>query len=754
MMYLPMKYLTTLTVLLISCLYLKGQIHSTPSVTSSTSTNNSDSAIFFFGKWSLIQDAPGFYSKDYKTSNIQYNRCVFNFKGTAIKWIGAKNNNHGFADVYVDNVFQKTVDSYSATLVTNAVLFELTGLSSDTLHTITIEVRKDKNDKSIGSYQVVDFFESQQPVDYVKDMRARMDAEYAQFKNNSKSHSLPETWKPVEFKAVAPKSGVTLQNGVLKVAFNRNIDYLNHCIKSPTYCNGEGWSTWLPAANEGRMLSGAANALRWEERKDMRMIVDTVLARIKRRQRADGFYNYYPDKEAYLTNSERKNYDRLIWTTGLLDAGKIGYSDAYTVARKFYNWFNKSPYLSTMLIGDNATNAFPGGGLVYLSPVGVPEDLITTQKYLDQDYWIHELKNEHPLSFSNYPGNRPHTYDLLGLEAFLDEYTATGNQKYIDAVKGGWNVYKQNYEHIGGATAICEVDYFPPKSYYINSHTGETCGSVFWININTRLLHLYPEEEKYAAEIEKSIYNVMLAAQDTNGYIRYHTKLHAVKDTAKCYNSCCEATSTNLISKLPQYIYSVANDGLYVNFYAASNIEWPKAGSNFQLRTETNFPFDPKVAMIITTPSKKEMNLRIRIPSWLAGNVAININGKPSATGKPSTYVSLNRKWSNNDKITFTLPLSFSAVKYTGLDQVNGNMNRYALLYGPLLMALQGPLIGPDKVPYIKSDPANLQDILSPVKDSPLQFHLAGYGAYKFVPYWQATGEFTCFPIVQNSVNK
>jgi hypothetical protein len=97
--------------------------------------------------------------------------------------------------------------------------------------------------------------------------------------------------------------------------------------------------------------------------------------------------------------------------------------------------------------------------------------------------------------------------------------------------------------------------------------------------------------------------------------------------------------------------------------------------------------------------------------------------------------------------------MSFSTVKYTGLDQVNGNMDRYALLYGPLLMAFQGPLTGPDKVANIKSEPASLQDILSQVKDSPLQFNVAGYDAYKFVPYWQATGEFTCFPIVQSSMN-
>jgi hypothetical protein len=125
-----MKHLTTLTALLISCFCLKGQKNSIPSVTSATITNNSDSAIFFFGNWWLNQKAPGFHSGDYKSSNIQHNRCVFNFKGPSIKWIGSKNNNQGFADVYVDNVFQKTVDSYSPTLVTNAVLFELTGLST------------------------------------------------------------------------------------------------------------------------------------------------------------------------------------------------------------------------------------------------------------------------------------------------------------------------------------------------------------------------------------------------------------------------------------------------------------------------------------------------------------------------------------------------------------------------------------------------------------------------------------------------
>ena len=58
----------------------------------------------------------------------------------------------------------------------------------------------------------------------------------------------------------------------------------------------------------------------------MRNILDTVVARIQARQRADGYHNYYPEKASYTFEgggeSERKNYDRVFWTRGLLDAGE------------------------------------------------------------------------------------------------------------------------------------------------------------------------------------------------------------------------------------------------------------------------------------------------------------------------------------------------------------------------------------------------------------------------------------------------
>lgn len=64
-------------------------------------------------------------------------------------------------------------------------------------------------------------------------------------------------------------------------------------------------------------------------------------------------------------------------------------------------------------------------------------------------------------------------------------------------------------------------------------------------------------------------------------------------------------------------------------------------------------------------------------------------------------------------------------------------------------MALKGRLTGPDNVPQIAVTPADLPEILTPVKGSHLQFSIKDYPSYTYVPYWQVSGTFTCFPIIQ-----
>jgi DUF1680 family protein len=341
------------------------------------------------------------------------------------------------------------------------------------------------------------------------------------------------------------------------------------------------------------------------------------------------------------------------------------------------------------------------------------------------------------------------------MEGYLDHYIGTGDEKYLRAMLGGWDLYHDNWEHIGGSIAICESNFggnghpFPPKSYYITAqgHTGENCGCVVWLKFNQRFHQLFPMQEKFMNEIEKTIYNVGLANQEVGKMgIRYHTRLEGNKCNLDANNTCCEVQGTRLYGSLPEYIYSTAEDGLYVNLYEPSMIQWHIASQTITLKMKSRFPFQPQIALKVAAAQPVAMKLRVRVPAWASKDMPIAVNGRPAVLGQAGTYAVLNRTWSDGDTITFTLPMDFRVTRYTGADQIAGH-ERYALEYGPILLAAVGPL-GKEIPVEIAQDPARPRDWLRPKMDQPLHFAIEGDSEHFFQPYWQVAEEtFTCFPV-------
>jgi DUF1680 family protein len=381
---------------------------------------------------------------------------------------------------------------------------------------------------------------------------------------------------------------------------------------------------------------------------------------------------------------------------------------------------------------------------MYHSPAGKDEDLITNLRYYDQDYWFEAFAGRQPMALSHYPGDRPHCYDVLAFEALAGQYRATGEGKYLEALLGAWDIYRDHYKHQGGPTAICEADGpYPPDSYYLTTgHTGELCGSVFWIWTNHRLMQLFPGEEKYAAEIEESLFNVVMGCRDERGHTSSHASLHGKKWGFTNENTCCEVSSTQLISALPEYIYMTCESGVWVNLFIPSELE---TGS-YRLRMETGFPLDGKVKL--TLLSGGEFSLMIRIPAWVEDGgedgLVLTVNGGEKITGRAGTYRELRRIWREGDEITFTLPLAIKALEYTGFDQCEDNRPRYALRRGPILLALLGDFER-NTVPRVVLNPADPGAALAPRKDG--GWDIRGEARFRYLPYYAVTTEiFTCYP--------
>ena len=112
--------------------------------------NCASQELAYSGEWTGETD-DRYYEKTAKVSGTANCSVQFSFKGPAVYWRAYKGPDGGRADVYVDNLFQKTVDCYSEPGTGCQFAFIQTGLAPDVTHTIKIVVRGDKNDLSNGT---------------------------------------------------------------------------------------------------------------------------------------------------------------------------------------------------------------------------------------------------------------------------------------------------------------------------------------------------------------------------------------------------------------------------------------------------------------------------------------------------------------------------------------------------------------------------------------------------------------------------
>lgn len=575
-----------------------------------------------------------------------------------------------------------------------------------------------------------------------------------------------DKWKPAVYKAQTPIGGVQLSDGLFKKTMENNISYLmssftldelvrNFYLKAGKPVQplekrlNNFWFVDLPGQEAGRFLMGAGNTLRWMENEGLRNRMNQIVDVIDECKEPDGYMMAYPRNKIF--NGEYGAYTRSWVTHGLIEAGYAGNSKAFPLLRNFYDWFNNSCYLPEMLrrAGQGSQGIIPSTRM-YFTPVGKPKDIEVVQQYFQENYWIDQLSKRDEKAIWLYPYDRPHNYLITAIEPYLDLYRATGEKKYLDAASGAWDLYHNSWEHVGGSIAICEGTFlYPPKSYYLHKKTGELCGSVFWAFLNQRFHLLNPEEEKYVAEIEKSIYNNLIANQEGDKGICYHSVLVDHKDLNSsqphCMSTCCEGQGTRMIGTLPEFIYSTANDGVYVDLFSPSTINFMTQAGKMSLKMVTQFPYDGQVKLEVNVEKPLKSKIRIRIPSWAARKMPVMVNGSKIANGDPGTYAILDREWKRGDAISFTLPMDFKMTKYEGAER-DPNHEQYALEFGPLLMAYIGTK-GQKENLMLPTSPDKLIKSLKTVAGKPLHFAINGNSDFEYMPYFEVQDEpFTCFP--------
>lgn len=121
--------------------------------------------------------------------------------------------------------------------------------------------------------------------------------------------------------------------------------------------------------------------------------------------------------------------------------------------------------------------------------------------------------------------------------------------------------------------------------------------------------------------------------------------------------------------------------GIAINTYGPMEVSAKVMGNTtIKITEETNYPFEEQIRLTVTLDKQTTFPLLLRIPEWCA-KPEVTVNGKSISGVKKATMLTLNRNWSNNDKVVLNFPMDIKLAK-----QVN---NGVSVERGPLVYALK-----------------------------------------------------------------
>lgn len=371
------------------------------------------------------------------------------------------------------------------------------------------------------------------------------------------------------------------------------------------------------------------------------------------------------------------------------------------------------------------------------------------KKYLDcarrfSHKWIlNPMKNHEALFLDNKHANTQ-VPKIVGFSRIAE---LQSDADYHEASRFFWEEVTTNRSlSVGGNS---RREHFPSKESCIDFTQDvdglESCNTNNMLKLTENLHRMEPDNAKYADFFERATFNHILSTQhpEHGGYVYFtsarprHYRNYSVPNEAMW---CCVGTGMENHGKYGHFIYTHADNSLYVNLFVSSELNWKSMG--VILRQETNFPYSES-SKITVMKGKKQFAIKVRKPAW-CNDYTVKVNGKEFTNIKNDNaeYVTIDRKWKKGDQVDISFPM------HNTIEHMPNVPQYVAILHGPITLAMKtgtedlyhlladdsrfgqiasGRKLPIDQAPYIVAD--ELEDIaknLKPVAGEPLHFTLGG----------------------------
>ncbi len=490
--------------------------------------------------------------------------------------------------------------------------------------------------------------------------------------------------------------------GYLNTRFTQNLEQrllkVDEFGLMGSYMNRPGIHPWA-GEHVGKYLETACNVWKLTQHAALKKQMDRMMYELINTQMDDGYLGTYtPDQ--YWTSwdvwSHKYNLHGL-----LAYYATTGYTPALTACKKMGD-------LLCRTFGKSAgqVDIIKAGEHMGMAATSVLDAMVelykftAEKKYLDFCYYILDAWEQN---------NGPHVmnavlatgkvtkvgngkaYEMLSnYVGLIKLYQVTGNEKFLQAVTTAWQDVVAHRLYITGTASSHE--YFQEDAVLPAGSTdnmGEGCVTTTWIQLNQNLFSI-TGDVKYLNQLEKTVYNHLLAAENPEtGCVSYYTPLMDKKPYT-CFITCCQSSVPRGIALVPNFTFgNIDNVPAVLLYEPAQYKEKITTTSNKTMEViftlSGDFPATGNMVLSVTGTSAASFPIALRVPEW-----CVNYTAKAGAVvykGIPGGFIRINKNWKPGEKIMihFDMPVKYMAggQSYPG---------QFAFQRGPQILALDKSL--------------------------------------------------------------
>ncbi len=294
-------------------------------------------------------------------------------------------------------------------------------------------------------------------------------------------------------------------------------------------------------------------------------------------------------------------------------------------------------------------------------------------------------------------------YEMMSsFDGLCELYRVTGNGRYLDAVKGLWELLNKYEANILGSVGYCEQ--FRDGKAQCDTAT-EVCDVIHWMRISHELFRM-TGEPKYMEAMEKGFLNAFLAGVYEDGkngafFVRGAGRHWTAEPQVETkYQHCCVNNAARGFTNMAESIMMADGDGYYVNSYIPSRLHFGKTS----FRISRGYVDNGSVSIIVRDAEVGKV-IKLRIPTW-SPKAVMKVNCAPTEVDGGGYYVVPVSEPDMLIQVQFNMTpevIDFAGefVDYPDtdyhrnrwIDPNAGLCDRGAMLYHPMSVIRRGPVL-------------------------------------------------------------